>query len=216
MSDLPKDYLEHHGVLGMKWGVRKDRKPGPTKEERKTQKTLKRRVAAAKRNLNWKGEGYANAQRELEGAEARYFAAQTKISLSKKKRLQRIEQASKSLRETFERTEVPRSEMARAEKLYNKAAKDMWDYNAAMLKKYGNTKVKEIKTGGSVSYGKKLTKKGMLVDTYTQYVINDLIKTGPTVANIPFYGQKWSGRYIAQEELKERRAHFEKKASEQY
>lgn len=230
--------LEHHGILGMKWGVRRTPEQlGHRKElkeaqkaeraekkaykqqyksDKRTAKELKRHVAAAKRNLGWKGDTYAEAQRELAGAEGRYAAAQQKISFSRKKRVKRIADASENLREVYKRTEVPKSEMERAVKLYKQAEREMVDHNAAMIKKYGNKKFKEIKTGATVSYGQKLIKKGVLTDTYAQFVIPDLVKTGPTIANVPFYGQKYTGRYIAGKELEDRRKIHTQKAKERY
>lgn len=44
---LTDEYLEHHGVKGMKWGVRKDRKKGSRRQKnpkKMTTQELKRRI----------------------------------------------------------------------------------------------------------------------------------------------------------------------------
>lgn len=172
-------------------------------------------MSAAKRNLRWKGDTYAESQRSVDAAEQNYIAANKKIALFRKNRLARIEKASQELTKAFEMAEVPKSEMERAIKIYNKAAKDMWDHNKAMMEKYGSEKVKDIKTT-SISYGTKLEREGIFADDYSQYVISNVIKTGPTVANIPFIGQRYTGSYVSKEELKERQEKFTQKARERY
>lgn len=225
-----EESLEHYGVKGMKWGVRRvgralDRaldgvveqlERMPTSEERKTSKTLKRHVAAAKRNLKQKGENYSEAQRNLLGAEEKFKKENRRIALSQAKKRARIKKASEALTKAFEMTEVPASEMARAQKIYNDAAKKMWDNNKKMLDKYGDTQVKAIKTGAKVRYGKKLERKGIIFKQYSEFVIEDLIKTGPTVANIPFIGQYYTGKFISEEELKNRSKNFVKKVNTYY
>lgn len=182
----------------------------------KKARTLKRHVAAAKRNLKWKGETYSDSQRSVDAAKAEYEKANKSISISRKKRMARIDEASRNLSKAFEMAEVPKSEMERAIKVYNKAADEMWAHNNAMIKKYGKDKVKDIKTT-SMTYGKKTEKKSAIFgDEYSAYVIDNLIKTGPTVANIPFIGQHYTGSYVSKEELRDREEKFTKKSRERY
>lgn len=183
--------LEHYGVLGMKWGVRKSDRP--TKDERLKTKRLKREVSAAKRNLRWKGETYAESELALQNAKSNFAADYSKISLSRKNRIARMREASEKLSEIFKSTEVPKAEMERAREIYNDAANAMWKHTNEMVEKYGKTKVKELKTKTMVYGG-----------TDTKVFADEVLKTGITIANIPFYGQMYTGRYIAEKEYDKR------------
>ena len=74
------NYLEHYGVLGMKWGVRKN----PTKTFQKSVKRLskvqrketKYRVKGSK--LSYKGAKRGNAKKAGKGAKLQYKAARYK------------------------------------------------------------------------------------------------------------------------------------------
>lgn len=65
LSELGSDFLQHHGVKGMKWGVRKDGKPrgyqGPSSTKKKVKKAVSNVVDPDKR-----------AKRKLKKAKAKY------------------------------------------------------------------------------------------------------------------------------------------------
>lgn len=65
MSDLGSDFIQHYGVKGMKWGVRKDGKPrgyqGPSSTKKKVKKAVSNAVDPDKR-----------AKRKLKKAKAKY------------------------------------------------------------------------------------------------------------------------------------------------
>lgn len=217
LGEISLDELQHHGILGMKWGVRRSPQQlghGPTRAEKKELKTAKRHVAAAKRNLRWKGDTHAEAEKNVLLAKEGYEKASKKMSLFRKNRLARMEEASKKLSEAFELAERPRFEMEVARKIYDDAAKEMWAVNNRLVEKYGKTKVRDIKEK-NMKYGITDYKSGLFTDSYLSFE-KKVIATGPTVANIPFIGQRYTGKYISKEEIPYREKEFTKKARKNY
>lgn len=208
--------LEHYGILGMKWGVRRtpEQLGRPTRSEKKELKTAKRHVSAAKRNLRWKGDTYKEAEENILTAKENYEAASKKMALFRKNRLARMKEASEKLTEAFEMAERPRSEMEMARKIYNDAAKEMWDINNKLVEKYGKTKVKDIKTY-NMQFGITNYKSNLFSEEYTSFE-ETVIDTGLTVANIPFYGQRYTGKYISEKEIPYREEEFNKKARKNF
>lgn len=224
---LANGELEHHGILGMKWGVRryqnkdgsltaagKKRYDGPTREEKRETKQLKRQVAAAEKNLVEKGRTYAQSRYDIHDAEKNYEKVNKKMYLFKKNRLNAIKEASEQLTNALEIAERPMAERSRAVEIYNNAAKQLLDNNKKMIKKYGSEKVKEIGTK-NVQYGERLAKSGWFSDQY-EILSDTVLKTGLTVVNIPWYGQRYTGKYVSEKELDIRNREFVNKAKKQY
>lgn len=217
LGEISSDELQHYGILGMKWGVRRTPEQlghGPTKAEKKELRTAKRHVAAAKRNLRWKGDTHVEAEKNVLLAKEEYAKSSKKMALFRKNRLARMEEASKKLSEAFDLAERPRSEMEMARKIYNDAAKEMWDTNNRLIEKYGKTKVRDIEEYNMI-FGVTDYKSGLFSDSYVSFE-EKVIATGPTVANIPFIGQYYTGKYISEKEIPYREEEFTKKARKNY
>lgn len=221
------DELEHHGILGQKWGVRryqnadgsltesgKKRYTRPSRDERKETRVLKRQTAAAIKNLVEKGKTYADAEFDIYDAKENYKNVSKKMYFFKADRLKSIKEASEKLTKAFEMAETPRAERVRAIEIYNDAAKKLLDNNKKMIEKYGSDTVKELGEK-QIFMGQRLKSKGWLVDEYEMFATN-VLNTGLTVVNIPWYGQRYTGKYIGEKELEIREREFEKETKKKF
>lgn len=218
LSDVYEDYLEHYGILGMKWGVRRTPEQlghaRPTREERKETRTLKRNAAAAIKNLKEKGETHAKAEWDVVNAQEDYRKASKKMYLFKKNRMQAVREAGERLTTALENAERPRAERNLAADIYEDAARKLLDNNRKMIEKYGSDTIKEVGKK-TVEWGITNRKTGLFTDTYETFAA-EVVKTGPTIVSIPWYGQRYTGRMVAEREIKEREKRLNKKANELY
>lgn len=218
LSDVYEDYLEHYGILGMKWGVRRTPEQlghaRPTREERKETRTLKRNAAAAIKNLKEKGETHAKAEWDVVNAQEDYRKASKKVYLFKKNRMQAVKEAGERLTTALENAERPRAERNLAADIYEDAAKKLLDNNRKMIEKYGSDTIKEVGKK-TIEWGITNKKTGLFTETYETFAA-EVVKTGPTIVSIPWYGQRYTGRMVAEREIKEREKRLSKKANELY
>lgn len=218
LSDVYEDYLEHYGILGMKWGIRRTPEQlgyaRPTREERKETRTLKRNAAAAIKNLKEKGETHAKAEWDVVNAQEDYRKASKKMYLFKKNRMQAVKEAGERLTTALENAERPRAERNLAADIYEDAAKKLLDNNRKMIEKYGSDTIKEVGKK-TIEWGITNKKTGLFTETYETFAA-EVVKTGPTIVSIPWYGQRYTGRMVAEREIKEREKRLNKKANELY
>lgn len=218
LSDVYEDYLEHYGILGMKWGIRRTPEQlghaRPTREERKETRTLKRNAAAAVKNLKEKGETHAKAEWDVVNAKEDYRKTSKKMYLFKKNRMQAVKEAGERLTTALENAKRPRAERNLAMDIYEDAAKKLLDNNRKMIEKYGSDTIKEVGKK-TIEWGITNRKTGLFTDAYETFSA-EVVKTGPTIVNIPWYGQRYTGRMVAEREIKEREKRLNKKANELY
>lgn len=204
--------LCHWGIKGMKWGVRryqsKDGSLTPEGKKRyrsdnKQRKTLKRHVSADVKNLKLKIKATDKDQKAYEDALINYRAANSAFMFSRKKKAERIREASKNLEEAGKNLERTRSDYNLALDLYEKDAKAYTDHVNKMISEYGSEKVKA------------LSNKTKKIRTGNLYV-TEVMKTGVTVANFPVIGQIYSGLYTSGAEVKERDRRLDEASNRRY
>lgn len=210
------DSFQHYGVLGMKWGVRKDRAPSPTKSERKERKRLTKDVAAAQQNLRSKTISTQEARDLVDNTDRNYEKALKKSAIlygGKKKKEAAVQKASEKFNDAYKLMEEQESRKVRAKDLYSEKQNALKKYVGELSKNYGKENVKQLNTK-SVYLGKKflVSKKDRISELY----VNDMIKTGIRTENLPVIGSIKTGRKVARWEKSQREELLEKNSRKMY
>lgn len=195
--------LYHFGITGMKWGVRRYQNPdgsltaagreryseGPSKAERKELKTLRRHLSAGAKNLKTKARTYEYSDKAVTSAQKKLDKEANRFTLRRKKKQQRVNDMLTQMQSMQENRNNASDEFRRASRIYSRDAQRYKELTNSIIKQYGDTSVKAVKTK-TFNAGKKYTM--------------ELIKTGPTVANVPLVGNLYTRNYISKQMYRDR------------
>lgn len=194
--------LYHHGIKGQKWGVRRTpeqlERARELRNDRRTTKTLKRHLAADKKNLRDRGQLVNESERAHREAQEGLRKELARPSFSRKKKLERVNEATEKVESTRPARERAKAELLRAERIYDADEKALIDHVNGMITKYGSDFVKG------------LSKKNIDLGNY---YTKEVLKTGITVADMPIIGTWYSANYTSRRDYEDRLERLDEAAS---
>lgn len=207
--------LQHHGILGQKWGRRRFQNTNGTltaegkarykqyKQDRKEIKTLTRHVSADARNLKSRSKAQDADSDYYDSAHAALKKVNGKIYAPWNQRQKRedVQAATDRVTAAGRKWERSRAELDRAERIYDSDVKELRSKVDKMVKNYGNESVKELKF-----------KDKAISEAWTK----KLLKTGVTVADIPIIGTKYTANYVSKRDYADRDAGIAERAKRDY
>ena len=192
--------IEHYGVLGMKWGVRRSLDKSGRRSYRKDAKEKRiqlRKTSASEKYLKRAYERDAEASGSVRDAATARGKAETKIF----GRDEAIRSTQKDLDRAVKNRGSSREAYLRAERIYKNNESKFNSMAETMKAKYGKDSVKDYGTK-QIAIGKEWT--------------NNVIKFGMNVTDLPLLGNKYNGKYITNEVVNDRMKNLDKTTSKRY
>ena len=200
--------LYHHGIKGQKWGVRRTeeqlariRGALERASDNSARKSAKRHVAAAKKNLKTQAKLASEADAQYDQVYSNYRKTVSTPAFSQKKKRERIKLASEEVGEAGKAKESARAEYLRAKRIYEEDVNTYRERIQTMMDKYGPQSVSALRTKNV---------------KYARNYVEEVIRTGITVADLPVIGTWYSGRYISRKDYADRSALIDERAKKKY